>query len=182
MLIFIAGVSGSGKDTIILELLKRNKNLKRLVSCVTRPPRTNELLQKKYYYISEKEFFDKVANNEFFEYTQLHSHWCGVLKKDIANAKTELLIKDIDVNGQRSFKSKCLNVPILSVFLDVSKTELKKRLIARGEKDIELRLSRFDYENQFKQEFDLVVKNLNMEKTIQIIENKIKQELLKRLY
>ncbi len=69
---------------------------------------------------------------------------------------------------------------VVTIFLRVPKEELKKRLEARIDKpspaEVVLRLNRFDYEESKTNLYDYVLKNDDLEKTVQIIETIIKNE------
>ena len=68
---------------------------------------------------------------------------------------------------------------VVTIFLRVPKEELKRRLEERidkpDEKEIALRLSRFEFEESKMNNYDYIIDNLNQEKTIeqiiQIIKN-----------
>ncbi len=65
---------------------------------------------------------------------------------------------------------------IISIFLDVPKKELIRRLKLRGEKDIEKRIERFAFENSYRPNFNLIIPNDNFEKTVKIIEDLLKKD------
>ena len=69
---------------------------------------------------------------------------------------------------------------IVTIFLRVPKAELKKRLENRVDKpspaEVKLRLNRFDYEESRIDMYDYVLKNNDLEKTVQIIMTIIKYE------
>ena len=66
-------------------------------------------------------------------------------------------------------------VKVLSIFLTVPKEELIRRLKIRGEADIDLRISRMEFEESYKNNFDFVVKNIDILKTTKKIEKLIKK-------
>ena len=70
----------------------------------------------------------------------------------------------------RALKGK---TPVLSIFLTVPKAELIRRLEARGEKQIDLRLSRMEFELGYVDNFDVVIRNVNIDKTVARIEKLI---------
>ena len=70
-------------------------------------------------------------------------------------------------------------VKILSIFLDVPKQELINRLKLRGEKNIEKRMERFDFESAHRPNFNLIIQNDNLDKTLQIIENLMNKDIQK---
>lgn len=176
MLILISGSSGAGKNTVINELLKRNDNISFLKSCTTRKKRPQE---DNYIYLTKTEFDKKLAADEIFEHEEIHTNFYGLLKSSldevVANQNiNKHFIKDVGVLGQvnlvRAFKDK---VPILSIFLTVPKRELISRLSDRGENEIDVRLSRMEFELGYKTNFDVVINNLDLEKTVTRIEKLI---------
>lgn len=69
---------------------------------------------------------------------------------------------------------------IITIFLRVPKEELKRRLEERIDKpspeEVILRLNRFDYEESRISLYDYVLKNNDLEKTVQIIMSIINNE------
>lgn len=175
MLIILSGCSGVGKNTVIKELLKRNeKTLKFLKTCTTRPPRTGEDRQNgPYHYLSKEEFDKKIKNDEFFEHEEIHKNFYGTLKQSILNiiANEYDYIKDVGVLGQINLKRE-LNqkAKVLSIFLTAPKKVLIERLKNRGEADIDLRLSRMDFELSYIHNYDFVIENIHLDKTVKKIE------------
>lgn len=184
MLVLLSGASGSGKDTIKRELLKRMDNITTMPSYTDRAPREGEEKLGIYNYITREEFEQKIKEQEFYEYSIHHEHYYGTSKK-ILNEKIKegkIIVKDIDVNGAKNLLN-LINgdVKIVTIFLRVPKEELRKRLENRESKanddEIELRLNRFDYEESKMGLYDYIIKNDNLEKTVQIIMTIIKNEL-----
>ena len=64
---------------------------------------------------------------------------------------------------------------MLSIFLTAPKEELIKRLKARGDHDIDLRISRMEFELSYTKNYDAVIENINLDKTIKEIEKLIKK-------
>ena len=183
MLVILSGVSGAGKDTIKKELIKRMDNVISLPSYTSRKPRPDEEEGVQYHFISKEEFKEKIKNNEFYEYDLHHENYYGTSKKlmneKIASGK--IIVKDIEVNGTENLVKILGNdVRLVTIFLKVEREELKRRLIARGdnlsEKDLEIRLGRLEYEESKIKLYDYVIKNDNLEKTVQIIMAIIKNE------
>ncbi len=183
MLVILSGVSGSGKDTIKKELIKRMENVTSMPSYTDRIPREGESDGEVYNFITTEEFEQKIKEDEFYEFSVHHEHYYGTSKK-ILNDKInsgKIIVKDIDVNGTENLlKLLKNNVKIVTIFLRVPKDELRRRLENRSEhvnyKEIELRLNRFDYEESKIGIYDYVLKNDNLEKTVQIIMTIIQNE------
>ena len=71
------GEAGSGKDTLMKEVLKACPGLHEIVSCTTRPPREGEVHGKNYFFLTDDEFADKVLNMEMFEATSFRDWFYG---------------------------------------------------------------------------------------------------------
>jgi guanylate kinase len=125
-----------------------------------------------------------IKNNELYEYSVHHNHYYGTSKK-LLNEKIssgKIVVKDIDVNGTEELVDLLKNdTKVVTIFLRVPKEVLKNRLENREDKpspkEIELRLNRFDYEESKINFYDYVIKNNNLEKTVQIIMTIIENEL-----
>ena len=76
-IIALMGKAGSGKDTIMKEVLKVYPGLHEIVSCTTRPPREGEVHGKNYFFLTEEEFAAKVLNMEMFEATNFRDWFYG---------------------------------------------------------------------------------------------------------
>ncbi len=183
MLVILSGVSGAGKDTIKKELLKRMNNVDTLPSYTSRAMRSDDIEGDKYHFVSKEEFEERLANGEFYEYDVHHNFYYGTSKKLLNEkiASGKIIVKDIEVNGTENLKSLLGNdTKIVTIFLRVPKEELKKRLENRADKpgpdEIKLRLNRFDYEESKIGNYDYVLKNDDLEKSIQIIKAIIENE------
>ena len=181
MLVVLSGVAGAGKDTIKKEIIKRMDNVSSIPSFTTRPPREGDIPGKTYVFLSKEEFEEKIRNDEIYEYDIHHNHYYGTSKKFLnEKAKDGIIIKDIDVNGTEILKNTLKDIKIVTIFLRVPKEELRKRLENRIDKpsegEIILRLNRFDYEESRIGLYDYVLKNEELEKTVSIIEEIIRQE------
>jgi len=182
MLVILSGVSGAGKDTIKRELMKRVENTDTIPSYTSRERRETDI-EGQYYYISKPEFEQKVEEGEFYEYSLHHGNYYGTSKKVIDEKlkSGKIIIKDIDVNGTNNLiKLLKDETKIVTIFLKVPKKELERRLKEREQKpkldEIIERLNRFEYEESKIKIYDYVIKNNDLEKTLNIIQNIIEQE------
>ena len=184
MLVILSGVSGAGKDTIKKELIKRMQNVESLPSYTSRPKREGDIDGETYKFVSKQEFEKMIEQGEFYEYDIHHDNYYGtsrkLLNEKICNGK--VIVKDIDVNGtQHLIELLGKDTKIVTIFLRVPKEELKRRLMERIDKpslqEVILRLNRFDYEESKISLYDYVLKNNNLEKTVQIIMTIIQNEL-----
>lgn len=187
MLVILSGVAGAGKDTIKKELIKRMNNVVSLPSYTSREIRPGDVEGETYCFVSKEEFERMINDGELYEYDVHHNNYYGSSKK-LLNEKIEsgkVIVKDIDVNGTEKLKELLKNdTKVVTIFLRVPKDELQRRLEERVDKpspaEIKLRLNRFDYEESRIGVYDYVLKNNDLEKTVQIIMSIIENEL--RLY
>lgn len=176
MFIALSGVSASGKNTVIKELTNRCANIKVLESssCTTRAPRESDGQFNTYVYMSEEEFKDGIDKGMFFEYENVHGHYYGTIlsKLELAsNDKDNYYVRDIDVKGTINLKKFFKEGEFISIFIDAPNEVLRERLKLRGDKeeDIEKRLSRGELERSYKKYYDLVIDNIDLEKTVNTI-------------
>lgn len=183
MLVILSGVAGAGKDTIKKELIKRMENVESLPSFTSRPPRPGDEEGKTYHFVSKEEFEKMIEQGDFYEYDIHHNNYYGtsktLLNEKIKNGK--IIVKDIDVNGTQNLIDLLgQDTKIITIFLRVPKEELKRRLEDRIDKpspqEVILRLNRFDYEESKIALYDYVLKNNDLEKTVQIIMTIIENE------
>ena len=173
MLVILSGVAGAGKDTVKKEIVKRLKYVETFPTVTSRPIRKGDIPGVTYIFVTKDEFQKMIENDEFYEYDLHHNNYYGVAKKPlqekIKNGK--VAIRDVDVNGTETLVKKLGDqMKIITIFLRVPKEELKERLERRIDKpskeEIELRLSRFDYEESKMHQYDYIIENTNQEETI----------------
>ncbi|MGJ9382667.1 guanylate kinase [Salipaludibacillus sp. CF4.18] len=178
-IIILSGYSASGKNTIINAMDKKHFDLVYLPSVTTRKVRKGESQGNPYTFVTEEEFLQKVKEEEFIEYEEVHGNFYGTPKdtyrQELKAGKT--IIKDIDVNGAIHFKE-VFGDAVTLVFVQPSDEDaLKERLLKRGddEKDILLRLKRVEYEKSLKGQFDYVVVNDVIAEAVRDVENVVKE-------
>ena len=189
MLVLLSGVSGAGKDTIKKELMKRMENVVSLPSFTDRTQRIGEEPGLVYNFVTTQEFERMIKDKELYEYDIHHDHYYGTSKKYMNDKikSGKIIVKDMDVNGTENLINLLKDdTKVITIFLRVPKEELRKRLESREDqpspKEITLRLNRFDYEESKICNYDYVLKNNDLEKTVNIImtiinyEYKLKQK------
>ena len=144
MLIVISGPSGCGKDSVVKNLLTKNKNIWVSISCTSRDKRQNEEDGKDYYFVTKEEFEEKIKNNEMLEYAKYTNNYYGTPKKYIKEHldKGEDVILIIEIQGALKIKE-ILKETIFIFILPPSMDELRKRLVGRNTESIEKVEERF---------------------------------------
>ena len=163
-IIVISAPSGAGKTTLCNELQRSKPHIKFSVSCTTRPKREHEVDGVNYHFLSPQEFTEKVQNNKFIEFENVHGYYYGTLRKTLEDAltKQEMILFDVDVNGAMAIKSNYSDNTCTIFILPPSLDDLKKRLIQRGsetEERINKRLERIAQEMEYKDKFDACIIN-----------------------
>ncbi|MAT39070.1 MAG: guanylate kinase [Ectothiorhodospiraceae bacterium] len=185
MLIVLSAPSGAGKTTIAKAIMQQMENLYFSVSATTRPKRKNEEEGTDYFFLTHEEFQWKIRNEELVEFEEIFGNYYGTLKSTIDEAleKGDSLIFDIDVKGavsiKRLYPDDCVSIFIMPPDLDT----LRERIVGRdsdGEREIETRMARAQYEIDQKSEFDHVVVNDNLEHAIDEVKKILQDERKKR--
>lgn len=168
-ILIITAPSGAGKTSITKHLMKKFPQLAFSVSAATRIPRGQEKDGVDYYFISEDIFKEKIKHKEFAEWEMVYEgKYYGTLKSELERiwANNQVPVLDIDVKGAIHVQDQ-YPINTLSIFVEPpSVDELKKRLTGRGtESDdgIAARVSKASYEISFKEQFDKVIINDNLE-------------------
>ena len=179
-LIVVSAPSGAGKDTIVKELVKRNKNFWISVSATSRKPRKGEKEGVDYYYMSKEEFEKNIEEGFFLEYTKYADNYYGTPKKYIKDhldeGKDVILI--IEIEGAANVKE-MLPESLLIFIMPPSIKELVRRLKIRGTEDNEKIIKRFH--KTYKEinevtKYNYVVVNDKIEDAVDKIEAIIKAE------
>ena len=157
-LVIFSAPSGSGKTTIVRELLKRFDCFEFSISATSRQPRGQEQNGVDYYFMTNEEFKARVERDEFVEWEEVYAGTCyGTLKSEmerIWNAG-KVIIFDVDVMGDAC-----------SMFImPPSIEELERRLRGRGtdaEEVILKRIAKAEFEISKADQFDHCVINDNL--------------------
>ena len=93
LLVVVSGPAGSGKGTVIGELM-RDENSCFSVSATTRAPRPGEINGVNYHFLTRKEFVSRIAAGDLLEYTEYCGNYYGTLKKQTEEDKLTIVITD----------------------------------------------------------------------------------------
>ncbi len=165
-LIVISAPSGTGKSTIIGELMKDEAlKLEFSISATTPQPRGSEQHGVEYYFLSLEDFKQRIENDEFAEYHEVYEgRFYGTLKSEIKRItnKGHNVVLDLDVLGGIDVK-KLYGKKALAVFIKPPSIEtLRQRLLSRGTdslEDINNRVARAEYELSLADQYDCSVTN-----------------------
>lgn len=171
MIVFTAP-SGAGKTTVVRHLLEKYESLSFSTSATNRNKRSKEVDGKDYYFISEEEFKEKIANQEFIEWEEVYEgRYYGTLRSEVERIvdSGKKVVFDIEVNGAQSIKDKYDDRCLVIFVKPPSFRTLVERLTKRGTetpKSLEKRIKRIKKELLYEDTFDMVLLNDKLEETL----------------
>ena len=133
IVVIVSGPSGVGKSTICTEIVKRLDDVYLSVSVTTRPKSEAETDGQDYWFVSEKEFRQRIDNDLFLEHAEVFGHLYGTPKDKVEQALQagKVVILEIDVQG--AIKTKAVYPDAVTIFiLPPSAKDLAERLNHRG--------------------------------------------------
>ncbi|HEX5696238.1 MAG TPA: guanylate kinase [Acidimicrobiia bacterium] len=150
-LLVVSGPSGSGKSSIVRELLDR-LDVEFSVSVTTRLPRPGERHGDHYNFVSRRDFEAMIENGELLEWAIYNNRFYGTPAAPIeqAVAKGRDILLEIEIQGARQVREQRPDAVMFFV-APPSMDELERRLRRRGdtsEEDIEDRLEIAEQEMQ----------------------------------
>ena len=163
LLFVLSAPSGTGKDSVIKTLREQGVHLHVVASVTTRAPRPGESQGNPYYFISQHQFDEMVANDELLEYANVHGNWYGQpleqMRQHLRQGQDVLL--KIDVQGAATVRKKVPGA-IFIFLVPGSVEELVERLTNRDtetEEERQRRLADARFELAQQQYYDYVIEN-----------------------
>lgn len=180
-IIVLSAPSGTGKSTIIGELMKMpDLNLGFSVSATSRAPRGTEQDGVQYYFLSPEEFAARIERGEFVEWAEVYSGTrYGTLVSEVERVTGQgmNLIMDIDVEGALNVKKRYGDRALLIFIEPPTLQSLEERLRARATDDdesIRRRLDKAKYEMSFADRYDKVVVNDDLDTAVAEVADNIR--------
>ena len=181
ILIVLSGFSGSGKGTIMKELMKKYSDQYALsISATTRSPRPGETDGVEYFFRTKEQFEKMIADDELIEYAKYVDNYYGTPKAYVEEqlAAGKDVILEIEIQGALKVRRQFPDALLLFV-TPPSAEVLKNRLIGRGTETmdvIEHRLARALEEAEGLEEYDYLVVNDVLEEAVREVHEIIQNE------
>lgn len=144
----VSAPSGAGKTTLCDKLQKEFKDIHYAITATTRAPRGDEVDGKSYYFMTMKDFEDKLSAGGFIESAIVHGNRYGSPKGPVVAALEDGcdVLMNLDVQGAAAVRQCIANAPegdplkrtLVDIFVVPPSTEvLRNRLVVRGTDSLE---------------------------------------------
>ena len=180
ILVVVSGFSGSGKGTIMKELLSRYDNYALSVSATTRNPREGEQVGREYFFKTREEFEEMIASDALIEYACYVENYYGTprayVEEQLALGKDVIL--EIEIQGALQIRKRFPDTLLLFISPPDART-LEKRLVGRGTESmdvIENRLSRAVEEAEGIESYDYFIINDDLNTCVEQVHRLIQGE------
>lgn len=185
LMLVLSSPSGAGKTTLSRLLLAGDENITMSVSATTRRPRPGEVHGKDYYFLSTEDFGIMLNKGEFLEHAKVFDNYYGTPRQpveDALNAGQDVLF-DIDWQGTQQLDESASEDLVKVFILPPSAYELEKRLNSRALDSAEVvaaRMAKASDEISHYQEYDYIIINENVDRSLAELRSILLAERLKR--
>lgn len=180
-LVILSAPSGSGKTTIMKQVVGTFPQLEFSISATSRAPRGQERDGVDYYFVTAEQFHANIEADAFVEWEEVYGGTMyGTLRAEVERIwdNGHTIIFDVDVKGGVNLKS-IFGDRALSIFImPPSVCELRKRLTLRGTDSpeaIEKRVAKAEEEMMYAPQFDLIVVNDVLDTAVAEVEQAIRK-------
>ena len=180
ILIVVSGFAGSGKGTLMKEIMEQYDNYALSISATTRKPRGTEVDGKEYFFKTVEEFEKMIAQGDLIEYANYVGNYYGTPKayveEQLASGKDVIL--EIEIQGALKVKEQFPETLLLFV-TPPNVTVLKERLVGRGTEApevIEQRMQRAAEEAEGISSYDYILVNDDLQECVQQMHSIIRGE------
>ncbi len=133
-IIFLAGVSGSWKTTM-MSLLLQDDRFEKVCSVTTRKPREGEINGDQYIFMNTGEFEYLIEQKKFLEYAYVHQIAYYGTRLDLIQGALDhgkYPVKTIDMIWLEVIEQKWkIDGKYLSFFIDISEDIMRQRILSR---------------------------------------------------
>ncbi|HUF47225.1 MAG TPA: guanylate kinase [Vicinamibacterales bacterium] len=169
MLIVVSAPSGTGKTTLVDELVRRLPGVEQSRSYTSRPARAGERDGVDYTFVSRDTFDAMVERDEFLEWADLFGHRYGTGRADIARVleRGVDVVLVIDVQGARQIRGRAEAVTVFVLPPSFAALEVRLRSRSQDAEDaIRRRLATARHEIGAVEDYEYVVVNDDLDRCV----------------
>lgn len=167
-MVILIGEGGTGKTTILNELVKRG--YKKPINNTTRPKREDDENTKEYNFVTKEEFEKMWKENKLLQRAEFNGEYYGLdinsLKDDIACVSIVDSVKDIK-KRQKELGKEDMNLKVF--YITIPEEERRERMLKRGDSEEKINQRIQIDNNKFKEArtvSDYVIENINLNETV----------------
>lgn len=181
----LSSPSGAGKTSICNRILEIDTQTTLSVSVTTRPKRPGEIDGEDYFFIAPDDYKKMVEDSELLEHATVFGHGYGTPREFVFNSLTDGkdVLFDIDWQGTQQL-AQIARTDLVSIFILPPTTQaLEDRLRTRSQDSedvIQYRMSEASQEISHWAEYDYVIVNETLDKSVQMVQSIIMAERLRR--
>lgn len=166
-LFIITAASGTGKTSLVKQLIATTNDLAVSISHSTRKPRSGEIDGQHYHFVSREIFADMIKQGEFLEHAEVFENYYGTAQSTVEFMLSNGLDVILEIDWQGALQVQKLRADATTIFiLPPDRQSLRQRLSNRGQDSqevIERRLAGSVNEMSQYVNFDYVVINDNFD-------------------
>jgi guanylate kinase len=185
LMLVLSSPSGAGKTTLSRRLLDRDRDITLSVSVTTRPRRPAERDGTGYHFVDTPRFDSMRERGELLEWAKVFDYYYGTPRQtvEVALSSGRDVMFDIDWQGRQQLAEKA-PADLISVFiLPPTTRELERRLTTRAQDPpaiVAKRMAKAADEMTHFQEYDYVIVNVDVERSLAELHAILVAERLKR--
>jgi len=185
LLLVLSSPSGAGKTTLARRLIELDSSIALSISVTTRPPRRGEVDGSDYNFVDTATFTEMRDRGELLEWARVFDYAYGTPRAPIeaAVADGRDVLFDIDWQGAQQLSEKMKHDVVRVFVLPPSHDVLEERLRARAqdaEDVVKRRMADASAEISHWPEYDYVIVNANIEKSLAGLQAILSAERLRR--
>jgi guanylate kinase len=162
-LYIVSAASGTGKTSLLKELLASSENITVSVSHTTRPMRDGEENTVHYHFVDKASFENKISGGDFLEHAEVFGNYYGTSQSAVEEQLAKGLDVILEIDWQGAQQVRHLMPKAVGIFImPPSKGALLSRLQGRGQDSDEVIATRTKeavQEMSHYNEFDYLVIN-----------------------